>query len=66
MLLCHGRVDEVVRFRYGEKSAEKLTSAGFENLTFKPFNSLGHCINPEEMAEVASWLTSKLELEGKS
>ncbi|XP_076901706.1 uncharacterized protein LOC143556197 [Bidens hawaiensis] len=66
ILLCHGKGDEVVRFHYGEKSAKKLTSAGFENLTFKPFNSLGHYITPEEMAEVASWLTSKLELEGKS
>ncbi|KAL7600080.1 hypothetical protein Lser_V15G24037 [Lactuca serriola] len=87
ILLCHGRGDEVVWFRYGEKSAEKLTSAGFENLTFKSFHSyacdfsfnfnhfqlplsknlknrLGHYIIPEEMDEVSSWLTSKLELEG--
>ncbi|KAI3711677.1 hypothetical protein L1987_70217 [Smallanthus sonchifolius] len=66
ILLCHGRFDDVVRFRYGEKSTKKLISAGFENVTFKPFNSLGHYINPEEMDEVASWLTSTLELEGKS
>ncbi|KAI3814601.1 hypothetical protein L1987_14241 [Smallanthus sonchifolius] len=66
ILLCHGRVDDVVLFHYGERSAEKLTSAGFENVTFKPFNLLGHYINREEMAEVASWLTSTLELEGKS
>ncbi|CAH1426451.1 unnamed protein product [Lactuca virosa] len=66
ILLCHGRGDEVVWFRYGEKSAEKLTSAGFENLTFKSFHSLGHYIIPEEMDEVSSWLTSQLELEGHS
>ncbi|CAI9285843.1 unnamed protein product [Lactuca saligna] len=64
ILLCHGRGDEVVWFRYGEKSAEKLTSAGFENLTFKSFHSLGHYIIPEEMDEVSSWLISTLELEG--
>ncbi|GJX67210.1 zinc knuckle CX2CX4HX4C containing protein [Tanacetum coccineum] len=58
--------DGVVQFRYGVKSAEKLTSAGFENLTFKPFNSLGHTIIPEEMDEVSSWLASKLVLEAGS
>ncbi|KAI3524506.1 hypothetical protein L1887_03164 [Cichorium endivia] len=65
ILLCHGRVDDVVWFHYGEKSAEKLTSAGFENLTFKSFHSLGHYIIPEEMDAVSSWLTLKLELEGE-
>ncbi|GJX79611.1 acyl-protein thioesterase 2-like protein [Tanacetum coccineum] len=66
ILLCHGRSDGVVQFRYGVKSAEKLTLAGFESLTFKPFNSLGHTIIPEEMDEVSSWLASKLVLEGGS
>lgn len=64
ILLCHGRADDVVHFRYGVKSAEKLTSAGFDNLTFKSFHSLGHNIIPEEMDAVSSWLTSKLELDG--
>nr|XP_043626080.1 acyl-protein thioesterase 2-like [Erigeron canadensis] len=64
ILLCHGRGDDVVNFRYGERSAEKLTLAGFEDLTFKSFNSLGHNVIPEEMNEVSIWLTSKLELEG--
>ncbi|GKC52389.1 acyl-protein thioesterase 2-like protein [Tanacetum coccineum] len=66
ILLCHGRGDGVVQFRYGVKSVEKLTLAGFENLTFKPFNSLGHTIIPEEMDEVSSWLASKLVLEAGS
>ncbi|KAI3524509.1 hypothetical protein L1887_03167 [Cichorium endivia] len=66
ILLCHGRGDDVVWFRYGLKSAEKLTSAGFENLTFKSFHSLGHYIIPEEMDAVSSWLTIQLELEGES
>ncbi|GJZ48515.1 putative zinc finger, CCHC-type containing protein [Tanacetum coccineum] len=64
ILLCHGRSDDVVHFRHGVKSAEKLTSAGFENLTFKSFPSLGHNVIPEEMDAVSSWLTSKLELDG--
>ncbi|CAI9298427.1 unnamed protein product [Lactuca saligna] len=63
VLLCHGKADDVVRFRFGEKSAQKLTSTGFKNLTFKSYDSLGHYTIPEEMDEVCSWLTSKLELE---
>ncbi|KAI3714782.1 hypothetical protein L6452_21742 [Arctium lappa] len=39
ILLCHGRGDDVVHFCYGEKSAKKLTSVGFRNLTFKSFHS---------------------------
>ncbi|KAI7748143.1 hypothetical protein M8C21_019592 [Ambrosia artemisiifolia] len=62
ILLCHGKVDDVVLFRYGDKSAEKLTSAGFQNLTFKTYDSLGHYTMPQEMDDVCSWLTSKLEL----
>ncbi|XP_076913613.1 acyl-protein thioesterase 1-like [Bidens hawaiensis] len=66
VLLCHGKADDVVRFRYGEKSARTLSSTGFKNLTFKAYDTLGHYTIPEEMDEVCSWLTSKLELEGNS
>lgn len=66
ILLCHGKVDDVVLFRYGDKSSEKLTSTGFKNLTFKTYDSLGHYTMPEEMDEVCSWLTSKLELKCES
>ncbi|PWA50673.1 Phospholipase/carboxylesterase/thioesterase [Artemisia annua] len=64
VLLCHGKADDVISFRFGEKSAQKLISTGFKNLTFKGYDSLGHYTIPEEMDEVCSWLTSKLELEG--
>ncbi|GJV41839.1 retrotransposon protein, putative, ty1-copia subclass [Tanacetum coccineum] len=63
VLLCHGKADDVIRFRFGEKSAQKLISTGFKNLTFKGYDLLGHYTIPEEMDEVCSWLTSKLELE---
>ncbi|KAK1437517.1 hypothetical protein QVD17_03309 [Tagetes erecta] len=66
ILLCHGKGDDVVLFRYGDKSAEKLTSAGFKNLTFKVYDSLGHYTVPEEMDDVCSWLTSKLELKNEA
>uniref|UniRef100_A0A803MGF9 Phospholipase/carboxylesterase/thioesterase domain-containing protein n=1 Tax=Chenopodium quinoa TaxID=63459 RepID=A0A803MGF9_CHEQI len=38
IFLCHGKSDEVVAYRFGEKSAQALTSAGFRNLTFKNFD----------------------------
>ncbi|RLM98349.1 hypothetical protein C2845_PM06G04190 [Panicum miliaceum] len=38
ILLCHGRVDEVVTYRNGERSAEILRSSGFSYLSFKPYN----------------------------
>ncbi|PWA86014.1 alpha/Beta hydrolase fold protein [Artemisia annua] len=66
ILLCHGKVDDVVLFRYGQKSAEKLTSCGFQNFTFKTYDSLGHYTIPEEMDDVCSWLTSKLDLKDES
>ncbi|RLN29009.1 hypothetical protein C2845_PM05G27510 [Panicum miliaceum] len=38
ILLCHGRADEVVTYRNGERSAEILRSSGFSYLSFKPYN----------------------------
>ncbi|EEF46997.1 acyl-protein thioesterase 2 [Ricinus communis] len=64
ILLCHGLGDDVVAYKLGEKSAQTLSSAGFRNLTFKPYNGLGHYTIPAEMDEVCNWLTTKLELEG--
>lgn len=66
ILLCHGRGDDVVPFKFGEKSSKALTSAGFRDLMFKAYDGLGHYTIPEEMDEVCSWLTSKLALEGCS
>uniref|UniRef100_A0A1D1YVZ4 Acyl-protein thioesterase 2 n=1 Tax=Anthurium amnicola TaxID=1678845 RepID=A0A1D1YVZ4_9ARAE len=64
LLLCHGRGDEVVQYKHGEKSAEVLTSTGFQNLTFKTYNRLGHYTVPEEMDDVCKWLTASLGLDG--
>ncbi|GAV72848.1 Abhydrolase_2 domain-containing protein, partial [Cephalotus follicularis] len=66
ILLCHGKVDDVVRYKFGEKSSRALISTGFQDVTFKTYNGLGHYTIPEEMDEVCAWLTSKLGLEGCS
>ncbi|KAB1218649.1 hypothetical protein CJ030_MR3G026529 [Morella rubra] len=64
ILLCHGICDDVVLYKYGEKSAHALSSAGFRSLTFKPYEGLGHYTVPGEMDEICHWLTPKLGLEG--
>ncbi|KAJ0030788.1 hypothetical protein Pint_13064 [Pistacia integerrima] len=60
----HG--DDVVQYKFGEKSSLSLNSNGFRDVTFKSYNGLGHYTIPEEMDEVCAWLTSKLGLEGSS
>ncbi|KAK9268547.1 hypothetical protein L1049_000301 [Liquidambar formosana] len=66
ILLCHGRGDDVVPYKFGEKSSQKLSSTGFQDVTFKSYNGLGHYTIPEEMDEVCAWLISRLGLEGSS
>ncbi|PWA62334.1 Phospholipase/carboxylesterase/thioesterase [Artemisia annua] len=56
MLLCHGQVDDVVEHKLGEKSAQTMYSAGFQNLTFRSYNGLGHYTNIEEINDVCRWL----------
>ncbi|XP_075641237.1 uncharacterized protein LOC142612944 [Castanea sativa] len=66
ILLCHGKVDDVVQYKFGEKSSASLRSSEFSDVTFKSYNGLGHYTIPDEMDEVCAWLTSKLGLEGSS
>ncbi|XP_077210291.1 uncharacterized protein LOC143845759 isoform X2 [Tasmannia lanceolata] len=64
LLLCHGKGDDVVLYKHGEKSAQVLTSTGFRNLAFKTYNGLGHYTVPEEMEDLCKWLTARLGLDG--
>lgn len=64
ILLCHGKGDDVVPYKFGERSSKCLSSAGFQDVTFKAYSGLGHYTIPEEMEEVCAWLRSKLGLEG--
>ncbi|BAT91549.1 hypothetical protein VIGAN_07015100 [Vigna angularis var. angularis] len=66
ILLCHGISDDVILYKYGEKSAQSLCSAGFRYVAFKSYDGLGHYTIPREMDEVCTWLSSKLGLEGSS
>ncbi|KAE8709042.1 hypothetical protein F3Y22_tig00110332pilonHSYRG00797 [Hibiscus syriacus] len=64
ILLSHGTCDDVVPYKFGEKSAHSLNIAGFWNLTFKNYEGIGHYTVPKEMDEVCNWLTARLGLEG--
>ncbi|XP_054779907.1 uncharacterized protein LOC129298162 [Prosopis cineraria] len=66
VFLCHGNNDDVVLYKYGEKSAQSLSSAGFQYITFKCYEGLGHYTVPREMDEVCNWLNSRLGLDGTS
>ncbi|KAF3683482.1 putative deSI-like protein-like [Capsicum annuum] len=62
ILLCHGKGDDVVPYKFGDKSSQKLRSCGFQDVAFKSYTALGHHTIPEEMDEVCAWLTSKCPL----
>ncbi|RID49356.1 hypothetical protein BRARA_H00161 [Brassica rapa] len=64
VILTHGIADDVVPYRFGEKSAQSLGMAGFRQTVFKPYQGLGHYTVPKEMDEVVHWLTTRLGLEG--
>nr|VDD01168.1 unnamed protein product [Brassica oleracea] len=64
IILTHGMADDVVPYRFGEKSAQSLGMAGFWQTVFKPYQGLGHYTVPKEMDEVVHWLTTRLGLEG--
>uniref|UniRef100_A0A0D9V2U2 Phospholipase/carboxylesterase/thioesterase domain-containing protein n=1 Tax=Leersia perrieri TaxID=77586 RepID=A0A0D9V2U2_9ORYZ len=63
ILLSHGKADEVVTYRNGERSADFLRSSGFQYLSTKSYNGLGHYTIPEEMDDVCKWLSSRLGLD---
>ncbi|XP_065028784.1 uncharacterized protein LOC135584569 [Musa acuminata AAA Group] len=64
ILLCHGKGDDVVLYKHGEKSSQVLKSVGFENVTFKTYNGLGHYTVPVEMEDVCKFLVTTLGLDG--
>lgn len=63
ILLCHGKADDVVQYKFGEKSSKALASSGFGDVTFKAYAGLGHYTHPEEIRDICNWLKSKLNLD---
>ncbi|KAG5585856.1 hypothetical protein H5410_046290, partial [Solanum commersonii] len=49
--------DDVVAYQHGEKPARILSSSGFQNLTLRTYEGLGHYTIPEESDEICCWLS---------
>ncbi|KAL9242416.1 hypothetical protein vseg_016411 [Gypsophila vaccaria] len=62
ILVCHGKADDVVPHKFGEKSSKTLVSSGFGDVTFKSYEGVGHYTSPEEVQDICNWLKSKLNL----
>lgn len=56
LLMCHGDADDVVGFKWGVMSREKLESFGKEGLSFKTYSGMGHSTCNEEIRDVAGFL----------
>ncbi|KAI5006871.1 hypothetical protein ZWY2020_042083 [Hordeum vulgare] len=63
ILLNHGRVDEFVSYRNGERSIEFLRFSGFSYVSFKSYNGLGHYTILKEMDDACKWLSSRLSID---
>ena len=52
LLLCHGKADDVVLYKHGERSADFLKSSGFPTLVFESYSRLGN--SPSQRRWMAS------------
>jgi lysophospholipase-2 len=56
----HGDADGVVRYQWGQHSAEKLKELGLD-YTFKTYRGLDHGATPEEMKDAAAFMKAILD-----
>jgi hypothetical protein len=42
ILQCHGDLDSIVSFEWGQITAHHMQQIGFKNVIFKKYNDLGH------------------------
>ncbi|KAI8889559.1 Phospholipase/carboxylesterase [Backusella circina FSU 941] len=59
ILLCHGDADPVVNPKYGQQTAEKLQSLGYD-ITRKTYRGLTHSASPEEIRDIADYLQKQV------
>lgn len=59
LLMCHGELDQVVAFRYGQQSYQALKDAGV-NVAFKQYPYAGHELAPQEVKDVKAFLKNQL------
>jgi len=59
VLWCHGVVDDVIPFSYGEDALAFLRDSvaiPSLNLAFRVYDDLGHTTQDNELSDVASWI----------
>jgi predicted esterase len=59
ILMCHGDADQVVQFQFGEESADRLKSYGYD-VEFKKYRGMAHSANPAEVQDIASFIKTRL------
>jgi phospholipase/carboxylesterase len=61
VLLLHGARDEIIPAAQGHKAYEVLAPLLGARVTYRAFDALGHGISEDSVAEVARWLTARLD-----
>lgn len=54
--LAHGTADQVLKYEYGQMTAERLTEMGFKNLDFQTYNGMAHSACQEELQHLARFI----------
>ncbi|KAJ5180098.1 acyl-protein thioesterase 1 [Penicillium capsulatum] len=62
--LAHGRSDDVVKYQFGQQSAQMLKEMGLEDVTFNDYADLGHSADPEEIDDLEKFLERTLPPQG--
>lgn len=61
IFLAHGKVDQVIPFKYGQASAEAYkTLGGYEDLTVKFYDNMGHEASNDELRDLLQFLNRVL------
>ncbi|KAM0749745.1 Phospholipase/carboxylesterase [Meredithblackwellia eburnea MCA 4105] len=60
ILWGHGTSDQIVKFKWGELSVEKLRSLGFKNIEFNSYPGMQHSFCEEEQEHLEAWLKKTL------
>ncbi|KAH7404786.1 hypothetical protein KP509_15G042600 [Ceratopteris richardii] len=63
IFMGHGTSDDIVLYKYGQKSASTLQGMGFDSIDFKTYQWLGHTTSSAEMKDIFAFFKEKLQLE---
>ncbi|PVI06012.1 acyl-protein thioesterase 1 [Periconia macrospinosa] len=59
IFMGHGDADQVVAYKYGQKSAEELTKHGYK-VDFRTYKGLIHSADPDEIDHLESYLNQQI------